>query len=180
MRRSLFRHSRRLSLRSLPAAILAAGVLCFYGCASDECLDNKSSLPLAGFYSSELKPKAIALDSLRIYAIGAPGDSVLHDNTRSLSSTWLPLRISRPTDTVRYVFEYLQQNLAAHHIADTVALRYSLRPVFVSAACGAMYFFSINSISSTRFLIDSVTCPQGMITNSPVENIKIYFRVTTE
>ena len=33
-------------------------------CASDECEDNKNSLPLAEFYSSLPEPEAVSLDSI--------------------------------------------------------------------------------------------------------------------
>ena len=168
-------------MRWLPA-VAAAGMMAslFFvsGCSSDECLGNKNSLPLAGFYASELSAEQITLDSLTIYGIGAPGDSLLHDSVRSLAETYLPFRID--TDTTAYVIRYLQQPLGAYGVADTIVFRYDIVPVFVSAACGAMYEYHIRSISHTSYIIDSVTCPSGEITNLNSENIKIYFRVSSD
>ena len=52
-------------------------------CGSSECFDNQSTLPLAGFYSMQTRT-AITVDSLTVYGIGAPGDSILVDNGKEL------------------------------------------------------------------------------------------------
>lgn len=161
----------RLLPLALGMALLAGGA-----CSSEECLDNKNSLPLAGFYSSSDPLQGIVLDSISIYGIGAPGDSVLHDSVRQLSQSYLPFRIDEERTT--YVIRYLQKPLGDYGIADTVTFSYEIIPHFVSAACGAVYNYKLRGITTTRHIIDSVTCPSGMITNKNVENIKIYFRVT--
>lgn len=166
----------RVPVVLIPLAVgVVAGVS---GCASDECLGNKNSLPLAGFYSSAPVPEAVTIDSLTIYGVGAPGDSLLHDSVRSLSETYLPFRID--ADSTVYVIKYLQKPLGYYGVADTITFRYDIDPVFVSVACGAMYDYHIRSISHTSYIIDSVTCPTGEITNLNSENIKIYFRVSQE
>lgn len=156
--------------------VLIAGIA-IVACSSDECLGNKNSLPLAGFYSSERTPGEISLDSVSIYGIGAPGDSVLHDSVRSLKESYLPFRID--SDTTVYVIKYLQGMLGRLGIADTITFIYDIRPMFVSTACGAMYDYKVKEIRHTDYIIDSVTCPSGEITNLNTENIKIYFRVST-
>lgn len=147
-------------------------------CSSDECLGNKNALPLAGFYSSTPDPQVISLDSLSVYGIGAPGDSVLHDSVRSLAETYLPFRID--TDSTKYVIKYLQQPLGRLGVADTILFRYDIVPMFVSVACGAMYEYRNVKVTYTTNILDSVTCPSGDITNEAAENIKIYFRVSNE
>ena len=156
-----------------PAAI--AGLLALASCASNECLDNQNSLPLAGFYSSDSVPQKIALDSISIYGIGAPGDSILQDSVRTLQQVYLPFRIDQ--GKTQYVIQYLGGLLGIYHIADTITFNYDIVPWFVSAACGAVYDYKITSIKTTHNIIDSVTCPQGIIDNTDVENLKIYFRV---
>ncbi len=147
-------------------------------CSSDECYGNKNALPLAGFYSSENTPQPISLDSISIYGIGAPGDSVLHDSVRSISESYLPFRID--ADSTLYVIKYLQQPLGSLGIADTIIFRYDITPMFVSAACGAMYEYRNVRISHTSNILDSVVCTEGEITNLDTENIRIYFRVSNQ
>ena len=161
---------RAIAAVILPALI--AGAVC--GCSSDECLDNKNSLPLAGFYSSEEPLQAVSLDSLEIAGVGVPGDSLLHEGKRTLSQTYLPFRIDQPV--TRYVFRYLKKDFAALGLADTITFRYDIEPYFVSSACGAVYNYKITSIETTHVAIDSVVCPSGIITNAPVENLRVYFR----
>lgn len=158
-----------------PAAL--ALMMLSVACSSNECLENKNSLPLAGFYSSEDVPRKISLDSISIYGIGAPGDSILHDSVASLSESYLPFRIDR--ETTQYVIRYLGGEPGAHHLADTISFNYDIVPWFVSAACGAVYEFRMTSILTTHNIIDSVTCPQGTIDNTDIENLRIYFRVST-
>lgn len=160
----------RLTPLLMMGCILLAGA-----CSNDECLDNKNSLPLAGFYSSDEKPQAISLDSLTILGIGAPGDSVLHDSVRSLSQTYLPFRIDQEETT--YEIRYLSGDFGLYHITDRITFKYEIQPWFVSQACGVVYNYKIKSITWTDNVIDSVTCPTGVINNADIENIKIYFRV---
>lgn len=156
---------------------LLAGLLVTAACSNDECYDNKNSLPLAGFYSSDTVPAAISLSAVTIYGIGAPGDSILHDSVSGLGETYLPFRIDEENTT--YVIKYLEENLAAFNIADTITFDYETLPWFVSSACGAIYKYRMKTISTTHHIIDSVTCPSGEIDNQNVQNIRIYFRVGT-
>ena len=155
---------------------MVGGLLALASCASNECLDNKNSLPLAGFYSSAKVPQAVSLDSVSIYGVGAPGDSVLHDSVSNLTETYLPFRIDQ--GQTRYVFKYLGGIAGLFHLGDTITFNYDIEPWFVSSACGAIYRYRVNSIETTHIAIDSVTCPLGVIDNVDIENIKIYFKVS--
>ena len=163
---------RRGAVAAVPILAIMAG------CSGDECYDNKNSLPLAGFYSSDSVPKAITLDSISIYGIGAPGDSILQDSVRGLSESYLPFRIDQPSTT--YVIRYLTGILGEWEIADTITFNYDIEPWFVSSACGVVYDYKVTGIETTHYVIDSVTCPVGTITNADIENLRIYFRVSTE
>lgn len=147
-------------------------------CSTDECFENKNSLPLAGFYSSAETPRQISIDSISIYGIGAPGDSVLHDSVRGLKESYLPFRIDQ--GETKYVIRYLSGLLGRYRIADTITFRYDIQPWFVSTACGAVYYYNMDTIITTHHVIDSVVCPEGRITNASSENLRIYFRVSTE
>ena len=148
------------------------------GCSTSECYDNQNSLPLAGFYSSEEVPKAVALDSISILGIGAPGDSILQDSVGVLSQVYLPFRIDQNSTT--YEIRYLAGLAGLYRMADTITFNYDIVPMFVSTACGAVYYYKMTSIESTHVFIDSVVCPTGEITNANVENLKIFFRVDVE
>ena len=154
-------------------------ILCVVsGCSNSECYDNKNSLPLAGFYSSAEIPQAISLDSISILGIGAPGDSILQDSVRGLSEVYLPFRIDQPSTT--YEIKYLSGIAGFLRLSDKITFNYDIIPMFVSSACGAVYYYKITSIDYTKNFIDSVVCPTGEITNANIENLKIYFRVSLD
>ena len=155
--------------------LLTIGVVS--GCSTSECYDNQNSLPLAGFYSSAPVPQAISLDSISILGVGAPGDSILQDSVRSLSEVYLPFRIDQNSTT--YEIRYLGGLPGIYRISDFITFNYDIIPMFVSSACGAVYYYKMTSIDYTTNFIDSVVCPTGEITNANIENLKIYFRVDT-
>ena len=159
----------------LTLIFLPAFVLTLSSCASDECDDNKNSLPLAEFYSSLPEPQPVSLDSISIYGIGAQGDSILVDSAASVGQCHLPFRID--TGETTYVIQYLQQAISEIGIRDTVTFRYTIDPQFVSSACGAVYYYDDIRIEHTNHFLDSVSCPGRKITNENKVNILMYFRI---
>lgn len=159
-------------------AIVALIAVCTWNsCVTDECYQNKNSLPLAGFYSSEETPRAVSLPWVSIYGLGAPGDSVLQDSVRQLSKCYLPFRIDQQSTS--YEIRYLGDDTGELNVSDVITFDYEIIPWFVSSACGAIYKYEIKDIRTTHVFIDSVTCPNGVIDNMSGENIRIYFRIAT-
>lgn len=148
------------------------------GCATDECLDNQNSLPLAGFYSSTSVPQPVTLDSISLYGVGAPGDSLVLNNARSVSQTYLPFRIDEEETSFRIYYESTATINGGRPLYDEIKFSYGIEPWFVSSACGAIYKYKIRDISYTTLFLDSVTCPKGIIDNVPGQNIMFYFRVS--
>ena len=158
----------RRILQHITLAILVTASLAVIAtsCNNDNCIGNGSSIPLAGFYNSG---KQITINSLTVYGIGAPNDSVIIDKT-SAKSVYLPLRLT--TSNCKYVFNYNTEDMTN----DTLTLGYDAIPYFQSHECGAMYKFKITSLEHTTHAIDSVLIPEPMITNADVISIKIYVR----
>lgn len=148
-----------------------------YSCGSDNgCEGNKSSIPLAGLYSSQTK-SAISVDSLTVFGIGMPGDTTIVD-TATVSQVYMPLDMN---DTIsRFVFRYEQASIASYNITDTITLTYESTPYFHSEDCGAMYVYDIHEYHSTQNLIDSIRIPNLHIDNTNTENIQIFFRTQQE
>lgn len=155
-----------------------AGLMLVAACSTEECLQNSNALPLAGFYDSSQPDRKVSIDSLEVYGIDAPGDSVLFAGKTAINELYLPFRLN--SDTTGYVFRYLHKDFAATNLTDTITFIYTRRPRFVSSACGVSYVFDIDSIYCSKNLLDSVTCPSGEVTNMAIENLNIYFRVADE
>ena len=56
---------------------LCACCLVLSNCGSNGCVDNRSSIPLAQFYSYDAQETALSVDSISIFGIGQPTDSML-------------------------------------------------------------------------------------------------------
>lgn len=158
-------------LRNILMAMSIVAVVWLAACSNNGCEENSSSLPLAGFYSSQTK-SSIAVDSLTVYGIGAPGDSAIIRNQSSTQQVYLPFDID--TTCSRFVIQYNQEDLAG--ITDTLTLHYDCVPFFYSKDCGAFYVFDVTDFSTSHNLIDSIQIPLRRIDNTNTENIKIFFR----
>ena len=147
-----------------------AGVLC--SCSGDGCIDNQSSIPLAGFYSAEtLEP--IAYSSIEVYGVGATNNSSLTTLGENTQQVYLPFRsISNST---AFCFHYTDFG-ATNLYNDTIWFDYESTPYFASEECGAMYRYKITSTRHTNVFIDSVAVIDPDITNIDVERIKIFFK----
>ena len=173
----------RRVLRSVSAGwvcyeLLAALSVALSGCNTTGCTDNRSSIPLAGFYDSATL-KEIMVDSLSIGGVGAPNDSLLLDCQRA-GAVYLPLR--QTADQARFFVAYKQKALDFPEFVDTIKFEYSSIEYFASEECGAMLRYRIKSLSHTTNLIDSVALlpSDSIITNVDAENIKIFFRTSSE
>lgn len=175
---------KSLKLFTAVAAVIILSGSFLQSCAGNDCYENRSALPLADFFSMESK-KGVTLQAMGIYGVGAPGDSILYYN-ESLSEAYLPFRLD--SDRTQYVFTYMEFALPDISLEeqwptlprDTVTFQYRRKPWFVSAGCGAMYFFEMEKVQHTGLFIDSVAYNKT-ITNENSANIKIYFKnIVTE
>lgn len=158
-------------LTYLAIAVTAAATLT--GCNTAGCTDNQNALPLAGFYSMGTGD-AISVDSLAVWGVGAPGDSLLLSPSESAGQLYLPLR---STETVTsFCFAYRMENINREELQDTITLHYTAQPWFVSEDCGASYRYNITRLTHTRHLIDSVGLSDSTVTNIDREIMQIYFR----
>ena len=158
---------------------LTAVVACtLAGCNNNSCTDNRSSLLLCGFYNNEAKPASITLDSIEMGGVGAPYDSLLLGVADHTSKLYLPLR-SRDTSTSFFI-HYCQKELDYSWLNDTITLRYTSEPYFVSQECGAIYRSHVKEMTYTRHLVDSVALLDSLINNLDVEKMKIMFRTASD
>ncbi|MDE7387464.1 MAG: hypothetical protein K2N28_10060 [Muribaculaceae bacterium] len=165
---------RRGNILTLIAAmVLAVLTAPVTGCNTTGCTDNRSSLLIAGFYSSTDR-RAISIDSLELGGVGAPNDSLLVSANERPSQVYLPLR-SRDSET-SFCFHYAAKALSDPRLNDTISLWYTSEPYFASEECGAMYRYRVHRFTYTTHLIDSVAMRDSLINNADIESMMIYFR----
>lgn len=156
---------------------LCAGALLLGSCGSDGCVENRNSIPRAQFYSYDAQEAALSVDSISVFGIGQPGDSMLLDSAVAVSQVYLPLRFTQ--DSTQYVIRYLQQSLSSPRYNDTLTFVYRAYPYFASIDCGAMYNFNIDTCRYTRNVLDSVSVIVREITNVDVESVRLFYTVQT-
>lgn len=169
--------NEKLIRRRLAWAAVAATGLLARSCGSSGCLENGSTLPLAGFYSSTTG-SAIAVDSLEVRGLGAPADSMLVAPGRGTSQIYMPFRADY--DAVQWVFSFHTAGLNRPELYDTITFNYTTIPYFASSDCGALYIYRVEKVTATTHLIDSVAITDSLFTNVDREQIKIYFRTAQE
>lgn len=164
----------RLSIFVLAVCAIAASLA---GCNNDSCGQNRSTIPLAGFYGTG--GKKIGLDSLAVYGIGGEADSaiVAVPGTR-ISQLYLPMQPG--SDRTTWVISYKQKSLDFPELNDTLSLSYSASPYFASSECGVVMHYRLTSLSWTSHLVDSVAVTDSLFNNYDFERIKIYFRTGVE
>lgn len=145
-------------------------------CNNNECFNNQSTIPLAGFYSMQTM-SSITVDSLTVYGVGVPGDSLLLDNGKA-STLYMPMPLSG--SKADFVFHYNSKALDYIELNDTLTINYDSYPQFVSNECGAIYKYDIKDFKYTKHLIDSISLPTMEFNNIDIEVIKIYFRTESE
>ena len=74
---------------------LCAITLLLGSCGSDGCVENRNSIPRAQFYAYGAQDLALSVDSISIYGIGQPTDSILLDSAVAVTQVYLPLRFTK-------------------------------------------------------------------------------------
>lgn len=146
-----------------------------WGCNSTGCLENRSSIPKAGFYDSA--DRQISLDSVSITGVGVEGGEPINTVGTAISAISLPMRSTK--DNTTWVFGYKWKYLAGGTLTDTLSFDYESTPYFASEECGVIYRYRITELRYTTNLIDSIVMVDSLITNVDTEQVKIYFRTQT-
>lgn len=78
--------------------------------------------------------------------------------------------LDRTADSSRF---YFQTDSSA--VADTLIFRYRRQPHFVSAGCGVVMYYNLDTVVSTQNVIKRVQINQPAITTTNEKNITLHF-----
>lgn len=146
-------------------------------CNTSGCTENRNAVPLAAFLDPATDA-SITLDSLSIYGVGQPNDSILSPAGLRVSQVYLPMR---PThSSVKWCLDYKWKQLDYPELNDTIAFDYTSTPIFASEECGVYYRYLITRMTYTDHLIDHVEIVDSLITNIDKVYVNIYFRVEND
>ena len=89
-----------MSINKILVTLSVVATCMLHACNSTGCTDNKSSLPLAGFYSYQtLQP--VTIQNISVGAVNAPDDSLLIE-AGNASKLYLPFNIGENNTTFSY------------------------------------------------------------------------------
>lgn len=168
---------KTLKTALLGTIILTATLAVLTGCNTSGCTDNRSSIPLAEFYSSNTGT-SITLDSLEIHGIGAKGDSAVLHVGQAVSQVYLPMRAAQSQTAWCIRYGWARTDHPA--LNDTVTFIYRSEPWFASDECGAMYRYNIEHVAYTTHILDSVAVLDSMITNIDTAQLRFFFATQEE
>jgi hypothetical protein len=106
----------------------------------------------------------ITMDSVWVKGVGI--DSILYNNTKSVSQLSLPLQENKS------ISRFVIRNNATY---DTLTCYQTNIKQFISLECGCEVNFQLDSVKTTKHLIKSVQIVQKNVTNQSIENIQIFF-----
>lgn len=131
---------------------------------------SMTARPMVQCYLYKIDPESQyvqndTLDSLTVTAYGT--DSVIINNQKKVHDLSLPLRYA--TDSTKLVFRYSKTR------SDTLVIRHSNTPYFLSMDCGYQMKQSITSVSHTRIKLDSIDIANKEAGIYGKENIKLFY-----
>lgn len=146
-------------------ARILSGILCFFcSCTPESCLDDTESFLEATFYSYTTFNQQTP-DSLTVYGYGRD-TARIYSASRLINIASLPLNPS----AMSTVFA-----IKINGITDTISFYHYSYPHLISRECGYTYNHTLDSLSHTGNIIDSIWVRNNLITTINEENIRIFY-----
>lgn len=119
--------------------------------------------------------KDTALPKVTLHALNMPDiyDGVVIgglNQTEARGITYVTLPLDPQRDSTRF---YIRADSTAK--ADTITLRYTRNPHFVSAGCGFTTFYSLDTVFSTNHSIDSLFLIVKQVTTTNDTHVTLYY-----
>lgn len=107
---------------------------------------------------------ATTMDSVWVKGVG--NDSILYNNTKSVSQLNLPLQENKNIS---------QFAIRSNAIYDTITCYHTNIQQFISLECGCEINFLLDSVKTTNHRIKSVQIVQKNVNSQSIENIQIFY-----
>lgn len=156
--------------------LLIATIICvavFTSCEEvrDPCLEPTTVALVMGTYLPADTGSAGKKYELPKAVIGWVDTPSLYYNGEKASS--FPIRLSSIADSSRW---YIWPDSTASTPIDTVTFFYERKPLFLSTACGYIFTYNLNRVTSTNYNIDSIKITNTEVnTDANIEHVKIFF-----
>ena len=156
---------RRFFLITIPLSIVVALVL---SCTEeDDCTLSTRAMMYCNIYQLSESGKSVTdtIDTLTVTAFGT--DSVIINAQQTVTDISLPLRWS--VDSTVFVFHYPSE------VTDTICVRHTNTPYFLSMDCGYQVKQVINSVAYSQHLLDSIAITDTEANVYGTENLRLYY-----
>lgn len=104
-----------------------------------------------------------SIDSLTLQGVGS--DSILRNNDKNVSSLSLPLR--KDTTLTQFAVTF-------NNVPDTLTVRHTNNQQFISLACGCFVYHTVEEVTHTTHIIDSVLIVNAAVENYEQNNLQLY------
>lgn len=144
------------------AAISACFIINIISCTDGSCYEETNAFMKASFYA---EGKPLAPDSLTISGIDR-NTAKIYNKAKGILQAKLPLDAS--SDNCRFA-------VRINGISDTVTLYYLSYPHLISKECGYTFFQTIDSVVTTKNIVDTIRIRNNTISIINEENIRIFY-----
>jgi len=152
------------SIRNRITVILFTSLLFLaVSCTTGSCFEETNADLKASFYLSS-SDKPTAPDSLTLYGLGK--DSLRYKKAPRVQPAFIPLDAS--AENCGFV-------IRINGVNDTISFSYSTFVHFISKECGYTYFHNLESVNTTKNIIDTIHIKLKSITTLNEPNIYIYY-----
>jgi predicted nucleic-acid-binding Zn-ribbon protein len=145
------------------AAVLICVLIITFSCTPGMCFEETNAFLEASFYL-ESTGKAKAPDSLTLIGLGK--DTARYNKVGGIQPALIPLNTSA---------ENCSFMIKINGVSDTISFLYNSWLHMISKECGYTYYHSLDTVYSTRNIIDTILIKQKTITNLNDQNIQIYY-----
>lgn len=156
-------------IRLILASILLCPAIGFMASCSEEadCSMNERAMTNCRVYTINTDGYITShtLDSLTVTAFGT--DSIIINNQKDVSDLTLPLRYT--VDSTILVFRY------SRYTTDTLVIRHTNTPYFLSMDCGYQMQQRITSVTHTTHRLDSIYITNNEAGIYGQENIQLFY-----
>lgn len=143
-------------------------IVAYVACTNDNsCHENRYVVMTSDFYTqTNDTTTTYTMDSIWVEGLG--NDSILYQNTKSVSSISLPLQKLR--DTTQFVIRF-------NNIYDTLTVVHTNIQQYLSLECGCLVTHQIDSLltKTTYHKVKKIKVKYTNVSTTAKENLQIYF-----
>jgi predicted nucleic-acid-binding Zn-ribbon protein len=147
----------------LQSCVFAGALILSVSCTPGSCFEETNAYLKASFYLDSTG-KLKAPDSLTLYGIGR--DTARYKKASGIQPALIPLNAS--AEKCGFI-------IRINGVSDTLSFWYTSYPHLISKECGYTFYYKLDSVYTTRNIIDTILIEQRTVAILNEPNILIYY-----